>query len=92
MQQTYGAFGQYIGSGWAPGQAFNNCFLVRKPGMPVPFLSMEGGREVDVAPQYAGVTAADGYLLRRDRKKAWHNIWPIPRRRGRPCFRLTMGV
>lgn len=57
MQQTLlERFGQYDWiQEWAPGQAFNNCFLVRKPGMPVPFLSMEGGREVDVASQYADV-------------------------------------
>lgn len=27
---------------WSPGQAFNNCFLVRKPGLDNPFLQLEG--------------------------------------------------
>ncbi|BEE16384.1 hypothetical protein VAWG006_06370 [Aeromonas enteropelogenes] len=57
MQQTLlERFGQYEWiQEWAPGRPFNNCFLVRKPGMPVPFLSIDGGREVAVAPQYADV-------------------------------------
>ncbi|HAU4906771.1 TPA: hypothetical protein F3P23_08335 [Aeromonas hydrophila] len=55
MQQTLlERFGQYDWiQEWTPGHPFNNCFLVRKPGMPVPFLSMEGEREVAVAPKYA---------------------------------------
>ncbi|MCW4150331.1 putative virulence factor [Halomonas sp. 18H] len=31
---------------WAPGQAFDNTFLVRKPRLPVPFLVSQEGREV----------------------------------------------
>ncbi|SFT91520.1 putative virulence factor [Halomonas saccharevitans] len=31
---------------WSPGQAFDNTFLVRKPRLPVPFLTSEQGREV----------------------------------------------
>lgn len=33
---------------WAPGQAFDNTFLVRKPRLPVPFLANEGGREIAI--------------------------------------------
>lgn len=33
---------------WAPGQAFDNTFLVRKPRLPVPFLVSEEGREVAI--------------------------------------------
>lgn len=30
---------------WAPGQAFNNCFLVRKPGLDNPFIDLKDGTE-----------------------------------------------
>lgn len=33
---------------WAPGKAFNNTFLVRKPRLPVPFLVNESGREAAI--------------------------------------------
>ncbi|MDR5900295.1 putative virulence factor [Halomonas vilamensis] len=33
---------------WAPNQAFDNTFLVRKPRLPVPFLVNEGGRETAI--------------------------------------------
>lgn len=33
---------------WAPGQAFDNTFLVRKPRLPVPFLVNEDGRETAI--------------------------------------------
>lgn len=33
---------------WAPGKAFDNTFLVRKPRLPVPFLVSEEGRETAI--------------------------------------------
>ncbi len=33
---------------WAPGKAFDNTFLVRKPRLPVPFIINESGREVAI--------------------------------------------
>lgn len=43
---------------WAPNQPFNNCFLVRKPGLDNPFLQLEGEaslerlREVTITERY----------------------------------------
>ncbi|WP_312215284.1 virulence factor SrfC family protein [Pantoea vagans] len=34
---------------WSPGKAFNNCFLVRKPGMGSSFLTLEEGSRSEVA-------------------------------------------
>ncbi|MGL5452464.1 MAG: virulence factor SrfC family protein [Aeromonas sp.] len=57
MQQTLlERFGQYDWiQEWAPSKPFSNCFLVRKPGMPVPFLSLDGNKETAVVPQYADI-------------------------------------
>jgi len=38
---------------WAPGKAFDNTYLVRKPRLPVPFLVNEGGRESALHPDAA---------------------------------------
>lgn len=46
---------------WAPNQPFNNCFLVRKPGLDNPFLRLEGGtgqerlQEVGITDRYRDV-------------------------------------
>ncbi|ARD39349.1 hypothetical protein F8538_14020 [Edwardsiella ictaluri] len=46
---------------WAPNQPFNNCFLVRKPGLDNPFLTLEGDpaqqrlQEVAITPRYRDV-------------------------------------
>ncbi|MCS3465201.1 MULTISPECIES: virulence factor SrfC family protein [Citrobacter] len=46
---------------WAPNQPFNNCFLVRKPGLDNPFLKLEGEagqerlNEVEIADRYRSV-------------------------------------
>ena len=63
MQQTLlERFGQYDWlQEWLPGTPFNNCFLVRKPGMPVPFLNLqnqpnqESQAEIGIASQYSDV-------------------------------------
>ncbi|MDQ1211358.1 virulence factor SrfC family protein [Pantoea anthophila] len=34
---------------WSPGKPFNNCFLVRKPGMETPFLTLEDGSNSESA-------------------------------------------
>jgi len=34
---------------WSPGKAFDNCFLVRKPGMMSTFLTLEEGSHTEVA-------------------------------------------
>lgn len=42
-------FGQYDWmSQWAPGEPFNNTFLVRKPRLPVPFLDSRGNEEIGI--------------------------------------------
>lgn len=42
-------FGQYAWmQEWAPGQAFGNTFLVRKPRMKVAFIDLEDGREIGI--------------------------------------------
>ncbi|WP_311748845.1 putative virulence factor [Proteus penneri] len=40
-------FGQYewMSSDWINGEAFNNTFLVRKPGVPTPFIQISNGKE-----------------------------------------------
>ena len=46
---------------WGPNQPFNNCFLVRKPGLDNPFLRLEGSvgqeqlREVEITDRYRDV-------------------------------------
>lgn len=46
---------------WAPDKPFNNCFLVRKPGLDNPFITLEGGtnqqklKEVSLADRYQDV-------------------------------------
>ncbi len=46
-------FGQYNWvHEWTAGQPFNNVYLVRKPGVPVSFLELEGDREIAVRPEY----------------------------------------
>lgn len=46
-------FGNYDWlSNWANDKAFNNVFLVRKPGFKVAFLDMEGDNELAFNPQY----------------------------------------
>ncbi|GAA0579327.1 putative virulence factor [Halomonas salifodinae] len=42
---------------WAPGQAFDNTFLVRKPRLPVPFLVNEDEREVAIRDDAADALA-----------------------------------
>lgn len=50
MQQTIlERFGTYEWhKNWADGKPFNNVFLVRKPGMPVPFLDRQGMLETSI--------------------------------------------
>lgn len=55
---------------WAPNQPFNNCFLVRKPGLDNPFLQVEGDsgqehlNEVGVTERYRDVldTMANAFV------------------------------
>ncbi|MFX3766243.1 virulence factor SrfC family protein, partial [Streptococcus suis] len=48
LQQTIlERFGNYDWiSDWSNGKPFDNLFLVRKPGFPVPFLEIENGKEI----------------------------------------------
>ena len=46
---------------WANGRPFDNVFLVRKPGIPKPFIEMEGGRE-------SAIVASDAERLRDARR------------------------
>lgn len=44
-------------SQWHPGAPFNRLFLVRKPGWQVPFLQLQGGREMALNPANASQLA-----------------------------------
>ena len=45
-------FGQYAWmQEWITHQPFNNTFLVRKPRLPVPFLTLENGEEKSIVPE-----------------------------------------
>ncbi len=50
---------------WTANQSFNNCFLVRKPGIDTPFLTLEGEggetlKEVGFSPRYQDVLRTMG--------------------------------
>lgn len=74
---------------WSPGKAFDNCFLVRKPGMDSPFLTLENDpsqeslKEVALAERYRevldtmGRTFATGTNVCRyiaEPKEAWQEM------------------
>lgn len=54
---------------WSPGKAFDNCFLVRKPGMDSPFLTLENDphqeslKEVALAERYREVLDTMGRVF-----------------------------
>lgn len=37
---------------WTPGRPFDNTFLVRKPRMPAPFLTLNEGEEKEISPEH----------------------------------------
>lgn len=63
---------------WSPGQPFNNCFLVRKPGMDNPFLTLENIpgqeslKEVALADRYRGVLDTMGAVFASGEKIKRH--------------------
>ncbi|CBL44090.1 similar to uncharacterized protein conserved in bacteria, putative virulence factor (SrfC) [gamma proteobacterium HdN1] len=71
---------------WAPGRAFDNTFLMRKPRVAVPFLKVEGGVETgvntSVAPQLALMkkTFAEDEAVRthiHDAEAAWDGMMAL---------------
>lgn len=89
---------------WAPNQAFNNCFLVRKPGLDNPFLTLEGEadqgtlHEVSLAERYydvldkMGSTFISGKNVLRhvaEPKSAWQAMLAL---NDGGMFRLTQAL
>lgn len=89
---------------WAPGQPFNNCFLVRKPGIDNPFLTLEGEpgqetlKEVSLAARYEqeinkmGTTFISGKNVRTyiaEPKAAWQAMLAL---NDGGMFRLTQAL
>ncbi|CNG74554.1 putative virulence factor [Yersinia intermedia] len=74
---------------WSPGKPFDNCFLVRKPGMDNPFLTLENEpgqeslKEVALAERYGAVLDTMGRVFITgnnvrhhvaEPKEAWHEM------------------
>lgn len=89
---------------WAPSQPFNNCFLVRKPGIDNPFLTLEGEagqeklKEVSLAKRYEqeldkmGTTFISGKNVRTyvaEPKAAWQAMLTL---NDGGMFRLTQSL
>lgn len=63
---------------WSTGKPFNNCFLVRKPGMETPFLTLVNGptpgsvKETGIAERHGEVVATMGRIFIAGKKVAQH--------------------
>lgn len=78
---------------WSTGKPFNNCFLVRKPGMETPFLTLVNGptpgsvKETGIAERHGEVVATMGRIFIAGKRLL--SILLIRKRRGVKCLSLT---
>lgn len=83
-------FGQYewMSSDWVNGEAFNNTFLIRKPGVPTPFIQISNGKETFLNED----SVSQLHLMKKPLLKMIRsNVISVNQtKHGMPCCRLTM--